>query len=111
MPTQQVGNKPGRDAKGRLLPGNTANPGGRAPGVSLTDALRAHVDKEELARLAYELTQCKDRGTRLRAIQWIYDRLDGRLPETRRLIGDEEEPLIVEMRYVKDWRGQRGNAG
>lgn len=33
------GNKPARDALGRLLPGNTANPGGR-PSVSITTEIK-----------------------------------------------------------------------
>lgn len=33
-------NKPERDEKGRLLPGHTANPNGRPPGPSITDAIK-----------------------------------------------------------------------
>ena len=37
---KQDENKPQRDEKGRLLPGNTANPAGRPKGLSLTEAIR-----------------------------------------------------------------------
>ena len=38
-------NKPARDAKGRLLPGNTANPHGRPKGsLSIKDAVRKHLE-------------------------------------------------------------------
>lgn len=40
-------NKPERDEKGRLLPGNTANPAGRPPGtISITAAIKKKLEEE-----------------------------------------------------------------
>ena len=39
------GNKPERDDKGRLLPGNTANPNGRPPGTSIKDRVRKYLEE------------------------------------------------------------------
>ena len=38
-------NRPQRDEKGRLLPGNTANPNGRPKGISITELVRQELEK------------------------------------------------------------------
>ena len=52
---KQVENKPERDEKGRLLPGNTANPDGRPKGKTLKEFAREYLmnqtDEEKLAFL------------------------------------------------------------
>ena len=59
--------------------GQSGNPKGRAPkGQTLTDALRNHIDKEEIAALLTELAKGGDIG----ALKYIYDRLDGKPTET-----------------------------
>ena len=51
-PVKQVINKPLRDEKGRLLPGNTANPNGRPKGKTLkefqAELFRLMTDEEKL---------------------------------------------------------------
>jgi hypothetical protein len=37
--------KPSRDEKGRLLPGNTANPAGRPKGISIKDRVRKFLEE------------------------------------------------------------------
>jgi len=37
--------KPKRNKKGQLLPGETANPNGRPPGVSITDAIKRKLEE------------------------------------------------------------------
>ena len=53
-PVKTSNSKPERDSKGRLLPGNTANPNGRPEGFSLTDMLRREIQKvPEGQKLSY----------------------------------------------------------
>ena len=60
-------------------PGQSGNPNGRPPkGQTLTDALREHIDKDEIAALLTELAKGGDIG----ALKYIYDRLDGKPTET-----------------------------
>jgi hypothetical protein len=41
---KQEKNKPRRDEKGRLLPGNTANPNGRPKGKTIKELVREHLE-------------------------------------------------------------------
>jgi hypothetical protein len=66
-----------RDARGRLLPGASLNPGGRSSDLS---AVRAELREHSVtaARALVELLGHPDPGTRLRAIEIFYDRLCGK---------------------------------
>ena len=78
--------------------GQSGNPKGRPKkGETLTDALREIADKEELARVLYNMAIEGD----FAAIKYIYDRVDGRPTESVRHGNiDVTEPLIVEFVHV-----------
>ena len=79
--------------------GQSGNPKGRPKkGETLTDALRDIADKEELARVLYEMAI----GGDFAAIKYIYDRIDGRPTETIRGTGDPNEEII--LRFVDSRR-------
>lgn len=63
----------GRDDKGRFLKGNPGGPGRPPKGESLTEALKAKADKQELADILIGLAKQGD----LAALKYVYDRIDG----------------------------------
>ena len=68
-----------RNKKGQLLPGSILNPAG-APkrGTSLTEILSNKINADSLATKLIELADKKN----LKAIQYIFDRVDGRPAQT-----------------------------
>ena len=71
--------------------GQSGNPKGRPKkGETLTDALRDIADKEELARVLYEMAI----GGDFAAIKYIYDRVDGRPTETLHATHDGDVGMI-----------------
>ena len=88
----QAQNKPERDEKGRLLPGNTANPEGRPKGKTL----------KEFAREYY---QCKDDEEKVKYISDLERRVPGfawRMAEgnpsnTTELSGKDGAPIQFEQ--------------
>ena len=88
-----------RDKKGRFVKGSVWNPKGRPKkGEAFTDALREHINKDELAKKLSELIDKKN----LAAIKYTYDRLDGRPTEKIEQTGEmkhtiKTSPEIVEM--------------
>ena len=90
--------KPKRDKKGQFAKGSVWNPDGRPKkGESFTEALREHINKNELAKKLSELVDKKN----LAAIKYAYDRLDGRPTERIEQTGEmkhtvETSPEIVE---------------
>jgi len=64
----------GRDDKGRFVKGEYKGGPGRPPkGQTLTDALRNHIDPDEIAQILAEMVASKD----LAAVKYAYDRIDG----------------------------------
>ena len=91
-------NIPGRDARGRLLPGHTANPGGRPRGLSryVRELTR---DGRTLAEFFHRIFRGEDVDgqtpsfqDRLKAAEWLADRGFGR--PTQPLSGDEDRPPL-----------------
>ena len=67
---------PARDAKGRLLPGHTANPGGRPRMDEIRGILAAHAPAA--ARKLVALMDSADEGIALRACEALLDRTLGK---------------------------------
>jgi len=73
-------NKPERDEKGRLLPGNTANPNGRPKGKTLTEVIRSKLEElsPDRRRTAMEwladniLQDALDHDNSMRKLIWNY---------------------------------------
>lgn len=60
-------------------PGQSGNPKGPPKKAqTLTDALRKHIDPNEIAKILQEMIEARDLG----AIKYAYDRIDGRPVET-----------------------------
>ena len=58
----------------RWKPGQSGNPNGRPKkGQTLTDALRNHIDPDEIATILAEMVAKGD----LAAVKYAYDRIDG----------------------------------
>ena len=98
----------GRDAKGHFLKGHGGNPTGSAKAKrdgSLSKELDGIVDRSELAKMLWCLSQGKDRHGRaykrpnlsvqLAAVQYIYDRLEGKPLLQLRHEGDDLPTFII----------------
>lgn len=92
---KQENNKPQRDEKGRLLPGNTANPAGRPKGLSLTEVIKQRLKelspdgkRSALEWMADNIIQdALDHDNSMRKLLWNY--LDGMPPQP--LVGANDE--------------------
>lgn len=99
-PIKTSDNKPERDERGRLLPGNTANPNGR-PKFSLVGILKDKLkevpegeDKVSLAeKLIDEAIKKALKGDTF-MLRDIIDRVDGR---PKQVMGFDMEDLITEL--------------
>lgn len=92
-----------RDDKGRFVPGNNANPGGRPrKGNALTEILRTvgadaedgKTKNEKLAAILWAKALDGD----MAAIKYIYDRIDGQPIATQEITGKDGAP--VGFRFV-----------
>jgi hypothetical protein len=104
-PSQANKNKqalPLRDEKGRLLPGQTANPSGRPKGVSITKMMMEALEKTpEGSKITYAeailkklLTKAIAEGNTTVLLE-IWDKIDGRSKQT---LGFEDDDLAVFLR-------------
>ena len=110
-PAQPAGESqltPSRDAKGKWLKGRSGNPGGAAkPSMtgSLSKALDGIVDRSILAKTLWNLAQGLDvHGRRYKrpnlsvqmaAVQYVYDRLEGKPLMQLRTEGDTLAGIII----------------
>ena len=96
---KQVNNKPKRDGRGRLLPGNSGNLAGRPPkGHSITDTIRAMMDaKPEIKQaLGTKVLQLALDGD-LTAIKLLWSYLEG-MPKIRNeIMGPEGGELVIKV--------------
>lgn len=94
--------------KGKFAPGHSGNPGGGHKAdktSSLTKTLEGIIDRGELARSLWHLSQGRTaKGTKLSrpnlsvqlaAIQTIYDRIDGKALQSLRTEGDALAQIII----------------
>lgn len=96
---KQATSKPARDAKGRLLPGHTANPHGRPPAAfSATDIIRARV--AERPRVIDQLFAAADAGEAW-AIQYIIDRIEGRPKQSVDQTVHTDPPAVEAVRELQ----------
>ena len=72
---KQVDNKMNATGKGGFQPGESGNPRGRPKGQGLTDELSLLIDKKKLAEKIIWLGMEKND---IRALMYIYDRIDGK---------------------------------
>jgi len=90
-----------RTANGRFAPGNSANPGGRLQGsVSLVTKLRRRLAEhpEEADKIVAEFIRLgvKPNMTQLAAIDKLFDRIDGKVPERHRIDGELPIRLVFQ---------------
>ena len=125
--TQQVANKPARDASGRLLPGSTANPGGR-PRTDAAFAKQAQAfleaddpdAKRQRCALLLDTLYTEGRAGNIVAIKELLDRAYGKpvqkhdvtIDDVRevgrrvaREMGIDEEMAVAEVEAI--YRGER----
>lgn len=86
-----------RDEKGRFSEGWKGGPGRPPKEQSLTEILRQKVDPDDIAEKLIEMASDNDLG----ALKYIYDRVDGKPTETRRISGDDEHPLSIAVQVVR----------
>jgi hypothetical protein len=95
-------NKPERDEKGRLLPGNTANPNGRPPGsLSITSEIKKKLQEipegKEKTYLAYLIDQILKKAViegDQQTIKQIWNYIDG-MPQQKTDITTEGVVKII----------------
>ena len=99
-PVKQAKKQVERDARGRLLPGSTANPNGRPPaGTDVITQFRANekaqgvIDK--LFKVANTLDQPKHHKDAMAAVKCIVERLVPSLKATEMKIGEVEDKGFV----------------
>ncbi len=99
---KQVKNKPLRDEKGRLLPGNTANPKGRPrKGQALAEWIRAELDKKhgKTKKTKGQIVAEKLVGQAIegdgRAMHEVLDRVLGKPPLTM-TFGQTFDPNVLD---------------
>ena len=81
-----------RDENGRYQPGHAGGPGRPKKGHSLTDALEAKIDKEELATMLIDKAKSGD----ITAMKYVYDRIEGKPTETV-YNNNQDAPKVVEI--------------
>ena len=120
--SEQTANRPKRKApRTAFKPGQSGNPGGRPRTRELTDALAKIVKPAELAKELKRLAlKAKEETTRLAAIKYTWDRIEGTplhrsevtiddVRETARRMareqGEDEEAAVREAEAI--FRGER----
>jgi hypothetical protein len=108
-----------RDDRGRWLPGASPNPGGRPRGI-VRDAVRRALEEAEQDEAGTERTRAErlvrrmlsiafagsDRDS-IRAIAWLAEQSDGRLPLSIAAEHDEKsEGITIVFREVEPANGQ-----
>lgn len=85
-----------RDAKGRFVPGQSGNPGGKRPGtVSLVAKLRQYlVEHPEEVKAIIEAMAKQGKLGNMMATKEMLDRIDGKVAETHRLEGELPIKLV-----------------
>jgi len=93
----------GRTAAGQFAPGRSGNPAGRPPGrAGLAAYLREKTsDGRDLADKALSLVGNPEHRDHMRAIEWVDERMFGKLPQTM-AVGSPEE--------VERWKAIAENA-
>ncbi len=81
------------------MAGVSGNPAGAAPRATITEILRKAVDPAELAA---ELCYHAFTKHNLEAVQYIYDRLDGRPKQALDVSTSEDDPRLLAMRQLSD---------
>lgn len=107
------GGNPNPSPATRFKPGNPGGPGaGRGP-RKLSKILEQQAEQflktpdgkqmskaEAICMMAYKLALEGD----LNAIKFLFERIEGKVPEKVEVSGNEGSPLAIE--YVNDWRGK-----
>ena len=82
----------------RWQPGQSGNPNGRPKkDHTLTDALRRHIDPDEIAQILADMVADKD----IAAIKYAYDRIDGKPTETVHNMM-QNLPDVIEVELTED---------
>lgn len=93
---KQVNNKPKRDKKGRLLPGNTANLAGRPKGKTIKEKIR-EIFLKDPKRFNKTVNELINEYPTL-----VWQMLEGRPPMDLHLEGEMKLPFIIKV--IKDDR-------
>lgn len=105
------GGKPKRDEKGRLLPGNTANPaGGKKGSFSLLPLLKKQLqecpegkDKKSYAILIIEkmISNAVEKGD-VNMLKLIWNYIEGMPKQSFEVGGDKENPIALMFQRIYD---------
>lgn len=88
-----------RDEKGRLLPGSTANPGGRkALSPEVRALLQAHTEDAVRALVSIMTNVELKPADRIRAAEAFLDRALGRAPQAVTVTGQDGNPIQLDVR-------------
>ncbi len=94
--------KQGGTGGSRWKPGQSGNPDGRPPkGFSMAEVLRELLEQGEnkpSARQIAEKAIAAAKSGDMRAIEFIFDRIDGKPKQSLRHEGDEENPVWVTVK-------------
>ena len=85
-----------RDAHGRFLPGNNANPLGRGAPRTLTQALREHVDPDEWAQQVAKRMYKSDQ-----VLTYVGDRLEGKPKQATEVEYKGDPPAVKAIKELQ----------
>lgn len=89
-------------------PGQSGNPGGRPKGTSLTSELRRWAEENKASiveAIAHLITKKHD----IRAIEFLFDRVDGPLKQNLDLTSTESVLDMLRMAHAQNNNGSNGN--
>lgn len=106
-PIENRPGQPGNTIGNRWQPGQSGNPGGRAKDTLtplLREFLNADNEAEKIAIVQQMISIAKSPGMRgqVAALKEIFDRIDGKVPETHKLESDVPVTVVFKAMERKD---------
>jgi hypothetical protein len=109
---QEESSKPERDANGRLLPGNTANPHGRPKGISIMSIIRDKLgskfltDTDDITKaesmVDKYLKSIDGESFDKKAFEFLIEQIDGKATQTVVSVSDEDSDFVKAVKEIKE---------